>query len=367
MEKVVYCNTKEEFNFVLSHLKNHKFEPLEKYSDDPEDKTKGNCISYRDENKFSGFSRVAFYIENKQQFEIIQFEEFLKLNKINIKNTESMEKIMLDVLNKTYDNPLLRRKTVPLFMGNPGAGKSTIIREFAESKGGKMVKITLSQRMPNEVVGMVMPDPKSKTLLIYDSHELLSLVDGDILFFDEVFNGTLKQTLDAALNLLEDRTLPSGKKLADVLIVAASNPQGLINLTPQIKERFIRYDLKFNKEEFQKYLMDNYAMPNVISNNLCILINKEKFDNNEWNFTTPRSIEKAINQIGCDLKSPYDDVLIPYLSQKIKMEANYKDLDYIKGDEIEYLKILKLIIKKKNEFIMKSSKVSNKKVVAAVN
>jgi MoxR-like ATPase len=40
-------------------------------------------------------------------------------------------------------------------MSNPGIGKSTIIREFAEKKGVKMVKITLSTRMPNEVAGMV--------------------------------------------------------------------------------------------------------------------------------------------------------------------------------------------------------------------
>ena len=136
-------------------------------------------------------------------------------------------------------------------MSNPGIGKTTIIREFAESKGVKMLKMTLSQRMPNEVVGMVMPDVKSGTLKVFDSYELSSLTDGDILFIDEVFNGTLKQTLDAFLNLLEDRTLPSGKKMANIMIVGASNPQGLINLTPQIKERFIRYDPKFSKEEYE--------------------------------------------------------------------------------------------------------------------
>jgi MoxR-like ATPase len=66
-----------------------------------------------------------------------------------------MVELMNDVLSKTYDNPILRRTTVPLFMSNPGIGKSTIIREFAEKKGVKMVKITLSTRMPNEVAGMV--------------------------------------------------------------------------------------------------------------------------------------------------------------------------------------------------------------------
>ena len=139
--------------------------------------------------------------------------------------------------------------------------KSTIARQFAEAKGVHFEKITLSQRMPNEVVGGVMPNSETKTWEVYDSSELSKLKDGDILFFDEVFNGTLKQTLDALLNLLEDRTLPKGKKLADVMIVAASNPQGLINLTPQIKQRFERENLKFNAEEFIKSISHFGLMP----------------------------------------------------------------------------------------------------------
>lgn len=255
-----------------------------------------------------------------------------------------MEDTMLDVLNKTYDNATLRRRTVPLFMSNPGTGKTSIIRKFAKDKGVKLIKITLSQRMPNEVVGMVMPDTTTSKLVVYDSHELTSLNDGDILFFDEVFNGTLKQTLDAVLNLLEDRMLPSGKKLADVLIVAASNPQGLINLTPQIKERFIRYDLKFNTEEYQKILKDKYGMPKSISRHLCTLISKEKFEHDSWNFTTPRSIEKAINQIGHDLVSPYEEMLLPFLNEQLSAPMAITSLDVKKGDKVEYLKLLKLIL-----------------------
>lgn len=288
-------------------------------------------------NKKEDILKVYKWVIKTRNYE--QFKE-----KINQKQElkKGMKKTMLDVLEKTYENPVLRKSTVPLFMSNPGIGKTTIIREFAESKGVKMLKMTLSQRMPNEVVGMVMPDVKSGTLKVFDSYELSSLNDGDILFIDEVFNGTLKQTLDAFLNLLEDRTLPSGKRMADVMIVGASNPQGLINLTPQIKERFIRYDPKFSKEEYQEYLGTKYGMPESISSNLCMLIQKEKFEDN-WNFHTPRSIEKAINQIGCELESALDDVLLPYLKQTVKLEKNYKDLNYKKGEEIEYLTILKYI------------------------
>lgn len=337
MYKVVHVKTQEEANSVYDILNRKKYPEMIK--------DHGECIIYFDNH--SGFDKLSSFSANRHL--LYTYEQFLELKGITIKtNNKSMEKQMLDVLSKTYDNPILRRTTVPLFMSNPGIGKTTVIQEFANKRGVKMVKITLSQRMPNEVVGMMMPDLQSKSLQVFDSHELLSLNDGDVLFFDEVFNGTLKQTLDALLNLLEDRTLPSGKKLADVLIVAASNPQGLINLTPQIKQRFEREDLKFDSEEFQVYLKNKYGMPESISSNLCTLINKEKFEPNDWNFITPRSVEKAINKIGCKLKSNYDNVLLPYLTKTIESPMDIKKLNVKKGEQVEYLSILKLLIASNN-------------------
>jgi len=260
-----------------------------------------------------------------------------------------MKKRILDILENTYNNKELRKRTVPLLMSSPGMGKSTLVREFAEKKGVFMKKLTLSQRMPNEVSAMTMPNSKLKKLEVYDSHELSELKDGDILFIDEVFNGTLKATLDAFLNLLEDRVLPSGKKLADIMIVAASNPQGLINITPQIKERFIRYDLKFDEKEYQEYLKDKYGIPKTISKHLCTLIKKENFEHSDWNYRTPRSIEKAIIQIGCGLESPYDAELLPFLKQKIASPMDVSFLNIKKGEEVEFLELLKLIVQNNNK------------------
>lgn len=279
-----------------------------------------------------------------------------------------MKKEILDILEKTYNNPVLRQTTVPLFMSSPGTGKSTIIKQFAKDKGVKLVKITLSQRMPNEIISMMMPNSKTGKLEVYDSLEIASLSPGDILFFDEVFNGSLKQSLDAVLNFTEDRITPSGREIKGVMLIAASNPQGLMHLSPQIKERFIRYDLKFNKEEFQEYMKNKYGMPENISNNLCILVNKEKFEHETWNYLTPRSLEKAINQIGCELPSAYDDVLMPYLKEKLKHDKDIKDLNYKKGKEIEYLELLKLIIRKYNQVGVKpkvSKKVEKEDLVEA--
>lgn len=256
-----------------------------------------------------------------------------------------MRQLINEILEKTYDNETLRKSTVPLFMSNPGTGKSSTVREFAKSRGVSMLKLTLSQRMPNEVAGMMFPNAKTSKLDVFDSYELSNLKDGDILFIDEVFNGTLKQTLDAFLNILEDRTLPTGKKLANVMIVAASNPQGLINITPQIKERFIRYDLKFNDEEYMSYLKDKYGIPNSISKHFCTLINREKFEHEKWNYFTPRSIEKALNQIAVGLSTPYDVDLLPYLSQEVECPIDVSSLGLRKGENIEFLKLFKITIK----------------------
>ena len=136
----VCCTSLEEWKFVEKYI-NYTFGIS--YDHD------NNCIYWKDKTR-SNYE----YAESKG-YKIYTFNEWLELTNNKTNNKKGMEKEMLDVLNKTYDNRILRRKTVPLFMSNPGIGKTTIIKKFVEEKGVNMVKITLSQRMPNEVVGMV--------------------------------------------------------------------------------------------------------------------------------------------------------------------------------------------------------------------
>ena len=182
----VHVTTQEEANEVLEFIGAWGHESMIKNN--------GECIIYLDD---SGYDRLGRYEESEvyEKYNLITFEKFLEKYKQIKTNKQSMEKQMLEVLNKTYDNLHLRRTTVPLFMSSPGIGKTSIIQKFAKDKGIQMKKITLSQRMPNEVVGGMMPDIVSKTWETYDSNELQTLKDGDILFFDEVFNGTLNVLL----------------------------------------------------------------------------------------------------------------------------------------------------------------------------
>lgn len=221
-------------------------------------------------------------------------------------------KTIKPILEKIYDNPSLRRRIVPLFLGNPGISKTAQIEQFAKSRGVNLVSFITSARNPFEISGMAMSDARRTKMTYLDFDTLKDLKDGDILFFDEFGNGN-QATANSCLTLLENREMISGKKLADVMIVAAANPVGMMPLTPQIKERFMWYDIKFDKDSWQSFMMDKYKMPKSISNPLAKLIEGEKFTGQ--NFFTPRSIDKAVEML-------IHDVLVPSEYKHIETSLN---------------------------------------------
>lgn len=66
-----------------------------------------------------------------------------------------MDKVK-SVLEKVYNNEILRKTIVPLFIGDPGLGKTVIIQEFAKEKGVKLVELITSQMSPFEISGIAM-------------------------------------------------------------------------------------------------------------------------------------------------------------------------------------------------------------------
>jgi len=136
----------------------------------------------------------------------------------------------------------------------------------------------------------------------FNFDKLEDLKDGDILFFDELLNGNTI-VLNACLTILEQRRFISGKPLPDIMIVAAANPQGMVPLTPQIKERFVWYDVEFDPIMWKKYMKGKYSMSAIMAGKLCTLIKNEDFKSN--NFFSPRSVDKAVNMIIYDVPTPY--------------------------------------------------------------
>jgi hypothetical protein len=201
-----------------------------------------------------------------------------------------------------------------------------------------------------------MPEKDTKKMTYYNFDKLETLKDGDILFFDELLNGN-PTVLNACLTMLEQRKFISGKPLPDIMIVAAANPQGMTPLTPQIKERFVWYNVKFDRKMWIDYMIERHGITRSIGSKLSTMINAETFTSN--NFSTPRSIDKAVNMIINNVPTPYMDELEIIVSELIKNKTKepikLKGRKTLKPDEaIPWLSLIRYKKKiKQNETIKK--------------
>lgn len=227
-------------------------------------------------------------------------------------------KNLYNTLKTIYNNEDLRRTIVPLFCSTPGLGKTTIIKQFAKDHNARLVEIITSQINPTEVSGMAIPDKTREKMTYYDFDRLLDLKDGDILFFDELLDGN-EYVLSACLTLLQNRTTISGKPLPDIMIVAAANPDNSLYLKPAIKERFYFIKCEFNTSMYCAYLRDKYGIPLDKGGILSNLVTDEIFSNTQWNYYTPRTIDKEINMLihGLNISSGVSNVLTHPLLKKI--------------------------------------------------
>jgi hypothetical protein len=130
------------------------------------------------------------------------------------------------------------------------------------------------------------------------------------------------------------------------MIVAAANPQGATIITPQIKERFIWYNIGFDKNAWKEY-MAKFMVTDEIFEQLCTLINSESFNSSEKNYNTPRSLVKAIKMMIAGVKTPYESKLRPILNNLIENtgEEDIKIGEYvfIKNEKMSWLKLQKMM------------------------
>jgi hypothetical protein len=223
-----------------------------------------------------------------------------------IKQQKYKPSIITDILENLRIYPESRRRNVPLFVGNPGMSKTVRVRDFTEKHGLQMYVFTAATRSPQEISGMAMPDAAKQIMTIFDYDTILNLPSGSVLFFDEIWNGN-PQILNACLNLLEDRITISGKKLNDLIIIAAANMQGACQRTPQINGRFLIYDLEFDADEWREYIKEKYDLKdsNALST-MCKWIKEETFTG--FNYNTPRDLDKNIQNIINNMITPYEDL-----------------------------------------------------------
>lgn len=249
-----------------------------------------------------------------------------------------------NILEGIYEDEELRYTCIPLFRGNPGIAKSILVQKFADDKGVQLVEMIGSTLDPREVTGISIPNQETQMMSYFDYDRLLKLKDGDIIFFDEILN-TNTMVLNACLTLLQNRTMTSGRKLPKVMIVAAANKQGATVLTPQIKERFIFYDVEFKEKSWAEYMYNKYNIIDEVLEDLITLIKNEKFESSRENYYSSRSIDKALSMIIRGVETPYEKDLNPIL-KKYMINTTGKtieigDLEWLPDEKISWLKFAK--------------------------
>lgn len=231
----------------------------------------------------------------------------------------------------------LRSEIVLCLMGKPGIGKTEAIEQFAREHGRKVVHIIASQILPNEVSGMTMPNQETHTMDVFDHVRLGHMEDGDILFFDELLKGQT-QVLNACLTLIQERRMMSGKKLPDILIVAAANPLATpAKLPPEIRQRFMFVDMEWSQNEWIAYMKaKGFGNEKALVEMSDIIEESMKQDwSKHWNVLTPRSATKlcewyreAAESGGHELIRKYiDDV---YNQNVAKAVAKVADIEMVK-------------------------------------
>lgn len=262
-------------------------------------------------------------------------------------------KQMLEVLKEVHSDQELRKEIIPLFLGNPGLGKTRILEKFVkEELKVNMVTFVASQRLPNEISGMAMPDVEKELMKFFDYDTLLDLKDGDVLFLDEILNAN-PMVLNAMLTLLEDRVTISGKKLANIMIVAAANKQGATILTPQQKQRFVWYEVKFDPVMWGRFMYKKFNMIDNIIEQLCTMIGNETFNTSTYNYFSPRSIVRAVDMMIKGVPTPYEKDLKGILAMPIENNSSNPILigeySWLPSEKISWLKLKQLELKTKKD------------------
>lgn len=169
-----------------------------------------------------------------------------------------------EILNKAYDTGLF-----VLVIGPKGTGKTTLVRDFAQSKSAKLESINFSLRTrESHLVG-------TKTLsdgsVGFDEGILIkSMREGSMLYLDEVNSAEadVLLRLDEALDdrrqiVLKEATGEIIRAKENWFVIATINPLthvGTKELPPQLLSRFpVRIRLDYPPEEIELEIVKKYV------------------------------------------------------------------------------------------------------------
>lgn len=208
----------------------------------------------------------------------------------------SMERSIDRLIRAAYER---RDEIVLCLLGAPGIGKTEAVERFARERGVNVTHLILSQVMPNEISGITMPVPETHSMSVFDNDRLASMRDGDILFLDEVLKAQ-QPVLSACLTLVQERRMMSGRRLPDVMIIAAANPlPSPATLPLEIRQRFVFVETRFVAREWLDYMLREH---DVRMDEMIPYLDTGG-EGMGWNSPTPRTVTKMVEWT----RSVYDD------------------------------------------------------------
>ena len=186
---------------------------------------------------------------------------------------------------------------IPVFVwGNPGVGKSSIIKQIANDKNMEFIDLRLSLLDPTDLRGIPFFDSSNKSA-IWAKPEFLPNSNSKafgILFLDEI-NSAPPTVQAAAYQLILDRKIGEYTLPINYAIVAAGNyesDRGVTYRMPTpLANRFVHLDFELDFEEWKSWAYESKIDTSIISflsykpQNLFTFDAKAK----EKSFATPRS------------------------------------------------------------------------------
>ena len=223
---------------------------------------------------------------------------------------------------------------LPTFLhGSPGIGKSTIIRDFARSRGMELIVLMLSQIEATDLRGIPYPDKESRTVSWFKPEFLPRQNCLGIVFLDEL-TGAEPRLQVAAYQLILDRRVGEYVLPPDWWVVGAGNnaEDGAIayEMGSALADRLVHFKVVPDAKAWIKWALENKIESSVIT---FIQVKPDYLDSIGMSYAhpdrmikpTPRSWER-VSQV---LKTKPSKQALDYLISGIVGEATCAEFFHV--------------------------------------
>jgi hypothetical protein len=208
---------------------------------------------------------------------------------------------------------LIEQKVPAFLWGAPGIGKSSIIKQIAQSSGVKFIDLRLALMDPTDLKGIPFYDKESHTALWAPPAFLPKSGEG-ILFLDEL-NTAAPSVQASAYQLILDRKVGEYELPDGWAIIAAGNRESdrgvTYRMASPLANRFVHFDMEVDVDDWKYWAYKKGIDARIISYISYINEHLFTFDakSDVKSFATPRSWEYV------------DSILKSNISQELLLDA----------------------------------------------